>query len=640
MQRQTRQSFAAARASLPAGQWHRLLAKTAFAGLIAIAFLWLLANRLADIPLHEASGHLFTVTSSQWLTAVVATAASIWAAGRYDGVIHRYLATGVHASDACRAGATAIAVSQTIGLGVVTGSILRWRMLPNQSLWQATKLTGLVTLFFLLGWAIFTACILVILPGAPFKPVAACVVMVGIVGIGTCAAAPPWRTVRWPNLFVILRLLGLTALDTLAAAFALWVLCPAELALPFATLLPVFLLALGAGLMSGAPGGIGAFELTLLALLPALPEGPLLAAVLTWRMVYFAVPAVIGAAFAIKGPKKRPLPPTFVAPAALTKTASRAETGLLAQGHLSLISAGYDQAWLSGRTPHCLIALFDPLAQDPQTGAAICDQRLAIIALIDAANSESRLPVLYKCSARTAAIARSLGLLLRPIAREAWLNPRCFDLNTPSRAGLRRKLRRASTAGIRVTTGAQDWTALERIATEWAVLHGGERGFSMGRFDPHYLKNQRIYVASVDGNPVAFASFHAGKYEWTLDLMRHSALSPDGTMHALIATAIADAAAQDLPRLSLAAVPMAALTQTPRGYFAAWGHRVLGGKDAGLAQFKSAFVPQWQTLYLAAPHRLGLVLSGAEIAREVLAPAALVNSAHHVHAQYGFATAR
>ena len=635
--------FAAARAALPDGQWHRLLLKAGLAGVVALIFGWLLANRLADIPLADTRRALVGVTPGQWLGAICATIASFWAVGRYDGVIHRYLATGTAPRTARRAGAAAIAVSQTLGLGVITGAILRWRMVPGISLWQATKLTGFVAVFFLAGWASVTAITLVILPDAPFKGFA----LFGLLSVPPlviCASQMRrYRGKHWPNLFITTRLVALTALDTLTAALALWVLLPPDLALSFVALLPAFLIAFGAGLVSGTPGGVGAFEITLLALLPQVPEGPLLGAVLAWRVVYFAAPALIGAVVALRGPKDRP--GTEIPPArpALAHTARRAETGLLAQGHLFLSNAGRDQAWLTGRTAHCLIGLLDPLLSEAPHQTRLRCTKLAIAALMDQARADNRLAVLYKCSARTAVAARSLGMKLRPVAREAWLDPRAFCLTTPSRAALRRKLRHADRAGVSVDAGAspspQEWHDLARIAQDWAIAHGGERGFSMGRFDRQYLSTQRIYVATVAGHPVAFASFHIGKSEWTLDLMRHTRAAPDGTMHALIARALTDAAAHQMPRLSLAAVPLAALTPRPANRIAACLHRLLGGNHAGLAQFKQAFVPQWQTLYLVAPHRPGLALAGLEIAREVHFPRPLLPALHHHHEHYAFASA-
>ena len=120
--------------------------------------------------------------------------------------------------------------------------------------------------------------------------------------------------------------------------------------------------------------------------------------------------------------------------------------------------------------------------------------------------------------------------------------------------------------------------------------------------------------------------------------MRHTAVTPDGTMQALIAAAVTDAAAQDIPRLSLSAVPLASLTAAPITRLANLVHRFLGGNQTGLAQFKSSFVPNWQTLYLAAPHRPGLAIAGAEIAREVHFPPPTPSTVHHDHAEYEIAS--
>ncbi|MEZ5796458.1 MAG: YbhN family protein [Paracoccaceae bacterium] len=72
---------------------------------------------------------------------------------------------------------------------------------------------------------------------------------------------------------------------------------------PFLALLPAFLLAFGAGLLSGTPGGIGAFEVVLLALLPAHPAEGVIAATLAWRGVYHLAPAAIAALAVLRGPR-------------------------------------------------------------------------------------------------------------------------------------------------------------------------------------------------------------------------------------------------------------------------------------------------------------------------------------------------
>ncbi|MGL6212202.1 MAG: phosphatidylglycerol lysyltransferase domain-containing protein [Paracoccaceae bacterium] len=600
-------------------QWSRLWVRAALTIGLAGSFCWLLAVRLGELDFGAVHLALSDVHILQWSAAGLATAVSFWAVGHYDAVVHRHFATGVPDGIARRAGVCAIAVSQMLGLGVITGAILRWRMLPGRSLVLATRLTVAVALSFLAGWAVVTSVVLLVLPDAPFKLIAAVVLAVTITVIALVIAAPR-VTAGWPNLLSISRLVTLAAIDTLAAGVALYLLLPADMALSLAVLMPAFLIAQGAGLVSGTPGGVGAFEVTLLALLPSLPEEPLLAAVLVWRIIYYAIPAMLGGVVAMIGPK------SITSTQVLTDDPvdfPRAEANIVAQGeHQVLIGSGL----LCGKTPHLLVGLFDPVH-----GTSRCLDGLGA-----AAKSAARLPVLYKISGRMAAVARKAGWQTMAVAREAWTDPREFRLAASSRSGLRRKLRRAEAAGVEVCRAdllpMREMTAIARV---WATSHGGERGFSMGRFAPAYVIGQRVYVARQYGRLVAFITLHQSRTEWTLDLMRHAPDLPDGTMHALVCAAIADAVAMDLPRLSLAAVPEAAFG---RNTMMDAMLRRFGCDGHGLLRFKQTFAPRWQPLYVAAPGRGALALACFEIARAIAFPTPLPQTEQD-HAEFEFASA-
>jgi phosphatidylglycerol lysyltransferase len=593
--------------------WRKMGLRAGLSLLASIGFLWLLSQRLAHIDPAELFSGFETLGLASWTTALGLTLLSFVAVGQYDAVMHRHFNSGISAAAARRAGICAIAVSQTLGFGLITGSILRWRMLPGQSLWNASRLTAAVALSFLLGWAFVTALALCILPAAPFRTAAAfALAAMSLVALLSLLAQ---QHQRLPNGFTLSRLVGLTAIDTLAAAAALWVLCPPMMALPFLTLLPAFLLAFGAGLISGAPGGVGPFEMTLLALLPEQPEPALLSAILAWRGCYYALPALLASAIAMRGARVEPATPA-VPTGPLMQQPRSAELGLFWQGEHRLSAASCDSGLLLGRTHHGLVGLFDPIARPSLDGLT-----KSLNHLTAQAKSVSCIPTLYKTSARPAAVARQLGHSCLRIAAEAVLFPASYRLDCPQRAGLRRKLRHAKAAGISVTrpNPIRDWAALETIAQTWAQAHGGERGFSMGRFCPHYLSQQRIYVAWQNQLPIAFVSFHLGANDWALDLIRYGPELPDGTIHLLIQTAIDEAKALDLSQLSLAAVPdFSALPVLLRRYLAR-----LSSQARGLTRFKSAFAPDWQPRYLTAPGSAALVLVAAEIASAIHRPAPL-----------------
>ncbi len=603
---------------------------------IALAALCvaLLSGRLAEADPAAVVAALGDLAASQWLGALVFAALSFWAVGRYDALVHRHLATGRGHDEARRAGVLAIALGQTTGFGFVTGALVRWRMLPGLGLAGAVRITFAVTALFLAGWAVLAAVAVLALPApalAPVRPIVWAIPAALPTVLALCLLQPRLsilgRSLRLPTLPTLARLAALTAIDTIAAALCLGALMPAETGLGLGQLLPAFLLAFGAGMVSGAPGGMGAFEVALLALLPGIAPEPLLAAILAWRAVYYALPALVALALLALGPgtatrlaaAPEPIPVGEPLPsgiAALVLASRRAEAGLLRQGDkLFLPLPGSRPGGLMlARTGHTLAAIGDPL------GAA--GPAPAIAALAAAAEAEGRLPCLYKLGARGALAARRAGWEVVPVAREAWLCPAAFRLGGPGLRQLRRKLRKAEAAGLFAHRACHPLpiTEMAEVAETWARAHGGERGLTMGRFAPDYVAAQRVYLARVEGRLVAFLTLHEGASEWSLDLMRAGGDAPDGAMHTLLAHAIAEATAEGCSRLSLAALPhprTAALAGfLPRALRPAPGAE-------GLAQFKGAFAPAFEPLYLAAPSRAALVLAAFDLARAIARPAPL-----------------
>ncbi|MWB77006.1 hypothetical protein GLS40_03080, partial [Pseudooceanicola sp. 216_PA32_1] len=112
---------------------------------LGLVCLWLLRDRLAGLEMAEIASAVRAVSPGQWLAAAGATALSFWAVGRYDAVIHRHLRTGLAPGVASRAGAAAVALSQVLGLGPVTGTLVRWRILPALDAVGAARVTAAVT---------------------------------------------------------------------------------------------------------------------------------------------------------------------------------------------------------------------------------------------------------------------------------------------------------------------------------------------------------------------------------------------------------------------------------------------------------------------------------------------------------------
>ncbi|PWK58604.1 phosphatidylglycerol lysyltransferase [Silicimonas algicola] len=570
----------------------------------------LVVRHLGEVSLLTVAEEVRGIGAAQWLIALVATCASFAAAGQYDALFHRWLGTGVRAARAGVSGAVAIALAQTLGFGLATGAIARWRALPELSLPNALRVTNYVSFTFMAALSVLAALALSVSDiGSGGAGVSGLFVIPPMVGyLVLSVAQPAWLPVSLPPLRLVGRLTVLAITDTALASLALWALLPAGSQPDFSVFLAAFLVALGAGLLSGAPGGVGPFELALVTLLPAVPETELMAAVLAFRLVYYALPACAALVVLARPSVDRALRRTIV-PA--LPPAVRAEAGLARQsGQLSVVDGlGLHVVEAS----QCLVALGSPVCGERMTRPSLRD-------FGDLARQRNLFPALYKADARTAGVARRSGWTVLAVSEDASVSPADFALDVPERRQLRRKLGRARKAGVTIeSAGRLPLQDMSRVAGNWTKRTGGERGFSMGRYCPDYLAGQRVWLARRDGRLVAFASFHIAKAEWCLDLMRNEADMPDGTMHALIAAALEAARAEGVRRVSLAAMPLES------------GHPVLRRltcrrEAQGLRQFKCSFHPRRQTLYLAAPNLALLVLAGTDILLRIAKPLPLLAS--------------
>ena len=583
--------------------------------------LWYLSRHLAEIDAARVVSALQTIQPGQWAGGVLATGASFWAVGRYDGVVHRFLATRTPAPQARRAGIAAIAISQTLGMGLLTGSVVRWRLLPDHSLWQATRLSLIVALSFLAGWAVVTATVLVILPPPlpMLRPVAATILaVVSVLVLFSILRADRFAAMRFPPFRTIVRIIALAGCDTGAAALCFIILMPVSAHLPADILIPAFMLALGAGLATGTPGGVGPFELTLVTLLPATEPEPLLAAILAFRLIYYAIPALLAGVLVILGPKASATPAAgfLLEDTAVLLPTLRAEAQIIQQGQFEFWKDNaHPSFWMLANAGQALVVLGDPFGTP---------SRAADINLRHFAKTRDQLLCHYKCSARRAATLRRSGYATALICQDAILSPQTFDPRAPARAPLRRKLRKAEKVGVRIVAaqGPLPLRCMAAVSAAWVRNRGSERGFSMGCFHPPTLQTQAVYLAYIGQELVAFLSFYTGANDWSLNLMRYSDKAPDGTVYALMVHAIQDAAALGLQRISLAAVP-----PNHAGGLCRLIERASGG--SGLRQFKSAFAPDWVPLYMAAPTKVALGLAGLEIARAIAWPIAAKTGVAH-----------
>lgn len=597
--------------------------------LVVGGFIWHKASTLDFASIFAA---VSAINPFQWTIAAIASAISFYAIGRMDAVVHRLLDTGVSPQAAQLSGIASVATAQITGFGLLTGTLARWRVLSGVSLWQAAAITGAVSVTFMVSLAALVSIATLIvgpdIPGARAISMTALLIILGLVA--STVWKPRWlMRIQMPPLKAQGALVALCLLDTAAAALTLYVLLPEAHIPPPALFYCVFLMALGVGLLGTTPGGVGPFEMMLLFYFSDLPQAPVLAAIMGYRIVYFALPASLATIILILGPwlnlsgskrnrarveSAQSKPGRPVPAVALSYTAQRAEAGLMRQGELDFLVDRNDKAMsLVAPTGQSLIMLTDPLTKSSCT-------RKTLKTLQEAADYRYLIPCLYKCNAKTAAVARQEGWSVFHISNEAVIKTSDFSLDTPKRRQLRRHLRKAHSLGVKVKEGdaMPPLRQMRGVAEDWSLHRQSNRGFSMGRFEEGYVSAQKVHLAYQGDKLIAFVTFHENWRERTLDLMCFRSDAPIGTTHMLIHHAIETARSDGIVNLSLAAVPTLGLDEKLPKWVREWTCKTTN--SAGLHRFKNSFAPNWQPLYFAAPSTIGLALSGVDLADRITRP--------------------
>lgn len=476
----------------------------------------------------------------------------------------------------------AIALGQIIGLSPVTSAAVRWQMLPTLGAKTTMQISVNVGLSFLLCWAVLAV---VASTSLGLLPVMSLVLLCIVV---FCALLLLPRHTRMSRTSVF-RLLGLTTLDVGFAGLALWMLLPSATTAELGLVLAAFTLALGAGLISNAPGGIGAFDLTLLTVLSTFPETEVFAALLAFRIIYYVLPAVWALSALFRS--------LIIAPAKHHHTTAQPLSDLVHQG-AKTERFGQD-VWV---LRHHMLG---NVALEPDGDADALSQFTQ-----DAVGFRA----LYKSGARLSVTARKVGWAVRRIADEALISPQTWTVDGPEKRQLRRKLRHAVAAGVRIESEAtgSPFEAMDGVAADWMKSHGAELGYAMGRYTHELIAAQSCYLIWQGPTLVGFVTVQRRKRIWAVDIIRHNSALPCGGMQACLQKIIADARDQSVGLLSLGCVPSEAPFSRIQAKFRC--HK------SGLVQFKQSFDPRWIPRYHAAPTRLQWIMSMTHVVWHVQRP--------------------
>lgn len=286
-----------------------------------------------------------------------------------------------------------------------------------------------------------------------------------------------------------------------------------------------------------------------------------------------------------------------------------------------LLHPDHESFLMFARHGRSLIALFDPI------GAAACRAEL-IWQFRDLCDTYRLRPVFYQVRAENLPYYMDIGLTALKLGEEARVDLQRFDLQDKGKAmkELRYTLNRGQRDGLSLEIyepGQAPLDSLKAISDAWMKgKQVREKGFSLGRFDPHYLEHFRIAVIRFEDQPVAFANLleTSSRELASLDLMRVHPDAPKQTMEFLIINLLLHYKASGHKRFSLGMVPLsglqlrrgAPLTQRLGSIIFQRSEQFYNFK--GLRHFKDKFQPEWEPRYMAVPAGLDPLVALADTA--------------------------
>jgi phosphatidylglycerol lysyltransferase len=229
-------------------------------------------------------------------------------------------------------------------------------------------------------------------------------------------------------------------------------------------------------------------------------------------------------------------------------------------------------------------------------------------------------PVFYQIDQDNLPLYLQFGMKFLKLGEEARVDLGTFSLEGGERKGLRyshnKLIKDGYTFEIVPAEGVDAIMAtLKEISDGWLEdKHTREKRFSLGCFEPEYIRRTPVAVAKANGRIVAFANVWQGaeKYELSIDLMRHLPSTEGGIMDYLFAEMMLWGKREGFKWFNMGMAPLSGLQEgvlsplweRTGAFLFRYGEHFYNFQ--GLRQYKEKFGPVWEPKYLAT--RGGLML--------------------------------
>lgn len=206
---------------------------------------------------------------------------------------------------------TSYTIGHNFGAAIFTSGIIRYRIYSawGLSVSEIARIALITGLTYWLGNAFVLGCGIALAPGAasainhlpaPVNRLIGLVALMALNGYMLWLLPRPrsigrshWR-IALPDPASTLVQIGIGSLDLVLVALAMYAVLPAQPAVDFFDLIVIFVTAMLIGVVSYVPGSLGVMEAAMFIGLPQFRREDLLAALLTFRVLYFLVPLLLG----------------------------------------------------------------------------------------------------------------------------------------------------------------------------------------------------------------------------------------------------------------------------------------------------------------------------------------------------------
>ena len=460
----------------------------------------------------------------------------------------------------------------------------------------------------------------------------------------------------------------LASFDWLVCAMVLFVLFPHG-SISIALCIVLFIAAHSVSALTHTPAGLGAFDVIVFAVASPLAGTVATLTALVWyRAIYYGLPMTLAAITLIRPEgslrvikrfspnparkrsrsrimtvslhrdRARVLPAPIPSPASSGTRGSRPSRALLAPlvaaapsttAHLALVGdkkilyhetgSAFLMYGVSGRS---WVALGEPVGRPAEQADLV--QRF--FALVTAHRGRA---VFYHVPPAALQLYDGMGLQQRKIGECARVALAGFSLDGQSRRWLRRARKSLIASGCTVDFVDQNdvpplLPALRDVSDSWLRdKRSREKCFSLGYFDPDYLRHCPMAIVKRHDQVIAFANIwtSGGSEEASVDLMRYAPGAPHGVIDYLLSEIMLWARKRGFAWFDLGVAPLAGVTGG-RGApawnrIAEWvfrrGNWLYGFE--GLQRYKAKYDPEWEARYILLPIGASMAVVAKDVAR-------------------------